>query len=82
MITKVREWGNSYGVTITKSMLGELGLTPGDILKSSIKNGAIVFSPAPKERKCPTLAEMIANIPKGGGHKLLRKGPPVGKEIW
>ena len=80
MTTKLREWGNSYGLTVTRSAAKSLHLSPGDELSLQIKNGGYFFKPVAPTPKAPTLKELIASIPKGGV-KLEFDDAEVGNEI-
>ena len=80
MTTKLRQWGNSYGLTVTKDAAKKLHLRHGSELNVEILDGAYVYRPIQKQPQIPTLAEMIASIPKGGV-KLEFDSVDVGNEI-
>jgi len=83
MVTNIRPWGNSCGMTFTKEEMRLLHIKPWDPVEKKIVGGKIIIKPIKKvERRRPSLAEMVASMKKNGWHKLLDKGAPVGDEIW
>lgn len=51
---KIRKWGGSYGITLPRSMLDELGVGEGDLLYPVSTPGGIELS-----RYDPEFAEVI-----------------------
>lgn len=81
METTIQKWGNSHGLRVAKDLLKEAGLQTGTLVNVSVVKDAIVIRKA--EKKYPTLAELLAKIPKGYKHEHKDMfGKPVGKEIW
>ena len=72
MTTKIRKWGNSYAVRVSKETVHKLGLRDGSSVKFKIE----------PEHKKPTLVELVAQITPENRHPHIDWGPPVGKEIW
>ena len=81
MTTKIRTWGNSYGLGVPKAALKELNLKPGAELTFKIENGGYVFKPVLKKSRIPSLEELIANIPKEGIKNEWAGVYDVGREI-
>lgn len=71
MTTKIRKWGNSYAVRISKAKVHELGMREGSAVDIKLK---------PLHRK-PTLDELIAQIDPNNLPELVDWGPDVGTEI-
>jgi antitoxin MazE len=82
MVTKVQKWGNSQGLRLTKQMLEEAHLAPGDEVDVSVKAGVIVISPKRKIRGRYRLEELVAEHDKHQKTEELSWGKPVGKEVW
>jgi len=81
MVTKIQKWGNSQGLRVAKDMLKAAGLRTGHIVNVSVKNNTIIIRKAAKSN--PTLAELLARIPKGYHHQDKDMfGKPMGKEVW
>jgi len=73
MTTKLKKWGNSYGVRVAKSEARKLGIKEGSPIKFNIE-------PVVKKRKY-TLEELVAQINPKNRHPLIDWGPDVGNEI-
>ena len=72
MTTKIRKWGNSYAVRISKAKVHELGMRDGSAVNIKLE---------PVQRKY-TLKELVDGITPKNRHPHLEWGAPVGKEIW
>jgi antitoxin MazE len=72
MTTKIRKWGNSYAVRISKAKMRELGIREGSHIEIKIK---------PVERKY-TLDDLLSKMTPENVHPLIDFGPDVGKERW
>lgn len=82
MLTKIQKWGNSQGLRITKGLLSDAQIDVGDEVKVSVKDGAIIVTPARRARKKYNLRDLVVRIPKGHQSKETDWGDPVGKEVW
>ena len=80
MRTYIKKWGNSQGLRLAKNLLDEADLQAGTPVEVSVEKQSIVIRKAPKQY--PTLAELVAKIPKGYKPKEYGWGKPVGKEVW
>ncbi len=72
MTTKLKRWGNSYGIRVPKSEAKRLGIKEGSPVKFNIE--------LVKKRKY-TLEELVAQINPKNRHPLIDWGPDVGNEI-
>ena len=72
MTTKIRKWGNSYGIRVTKARVHELGLRDGSLIE--------VPNIKPVQKKY-NLDELIASINPENLHPEIDWGPDVGNEI-
>ena len=79
MVTKVRKWGNSQGLRLSKHVLDLADIAIGDDVRITIGDGQITVK---KTRPKYELAELVARIPKRHRAKEVDFGPPVGKEEW
>jgi antitoxin MazE len=74
----IRQWGNSQGIRIPKSVLEKLDIGNSDILTLSVENDSIVLR---KKFRHKSLEERIAEY--GGEISVCEYdwGEPVGREI-
>ena len=82
MVTKVQKWGNSQGLRLGRQVLTEAGISVGDEVDVSAKDGIIVVVPVRRIRGRRNLQELISRIPKNYRARELEWGKPVGKETW
>ena len=82
MLAKIQKWGNSQGLLITKALLADAQINIGDDVNIVVKNGALIVTPAQKNRKKYNLRDLVAKIPKGRQVKETDWGEPVGNEVW
>ncbi|RJP40421.1 MAG: AbrB/MazE/SpoVT family DNA-binding domain-containing protein [Desulfobacteraceae bacterium] len=82
MLAKVQKWGNSQGLRITKALLSDAQINVGDDVNISVKDGALIVTPAQRIRKKYNLEDLVAKIPNGHPTKETDWGEPVGKEVW
>ena len=80
MDVQVKEWGNSQGIRLPKSIMREAGIKLDDYLQIKAENGRIILS-RPFHHK--TLKERIAE----SGVPLVAMeeydwGEPQGDEVW
>ena len=80
MVTKVQKWGNSQGLRLTKQVLEEAGISVGDPVDVSTRDGAIVVAPIRRVRGKQSLHELVSRIPKNYRPKELDWGRPIGRE--
>lgn len=78
----VATWGKSLAVRFPKNVVEKLHLEIGDEVDFPEKDGVITIQK--KQRKRPTLNELLATVPKDyepeNGWEGLEK--PVGSEVW
>jgi len=74
MSTAVQKWENSLGVRIPHDVARQVRLTEGT-RSTCCRGGRIVVHPV----TVPTLAELLARVPRGKRPKLVDWGRPVGK---
>jgi len=78
MTTKLKKWGNSYGIRIPREMLLRHGFKKdGPVQLIDEKNG-IKIEPLHKK---PTLDELLDQIDPKNIPELIDWGPDVGNEI-
>lgn len=51
MHTSLRKMGNSTGMIVPRSILGEIGLTTGATMNLTVEDGKIVASPVTRARR-------------------------------
>ena len=80
MQTQVKEWGNSQGIRIPKSILEEANIAINDILDVNVSNGRIILVKPLRHRTLEERAEEYGGrIELDGEYDW---GEKVGKEKW
>jgi antitoxin MazE len=79
MTTQLAKWGNSLGLRLPKSVTTEAQLSEGDSVDITLRDGAIVITPA---RRRYTLEELVEQITPENRHEETDWGRPVGREVW
>ena len=74
----LKQWGNSLGIRIPKSILAELDIDDSDMLQISVENNAIVLR---KSFKHKTFEERMAEYDNNISVCEYDWGEPQGKEI-
>ena len=82
MVTKVQKWGNSQGLRLSKQVLEEAGISIGDPVDVSTRDGVIVITPTRRLRGRQSLHELVSRIPKNYRPKEVDWGRPIGREDW
>lgn len=82
MLAKIQKWGNSQGLRITKALLSDAQINVGDDVNISVKDGALIVTPAKKTRKKYNLKDLVAKIPDDYQAEEIDWGKPAGKEVW
>jgi antitoxin MazE len=82
MITRVRKWGNSQGLRLSKELLSDARINVGDAVDVSVHDGTIVITPACRVRGGLDLEQLVAAIPEDYQPEELDWGPPAGREVW
>lgn len=80
MTTKLKAWGNSLAIRISRELLQEAGMKENDLLDIRIENGELIISKKIMHR---TLKERAAEY--GGRLNISEEidwGEPVGCEVW
>ena len=80
MQTRIKTWGNSQGVRLSKEVLQAAAISIDDILDIKVSNGMIVLVKPFRHKK---LEERVAEF---DGKLLLDGeydwGEPIGREVW
>ena len=80
MEVQVKEWGNSHGIRIPKSVLQEAGIQVDEKLMVEVENGKIVLYRSYRHK---TLEERIRESGCGlTGIGEIDWGEPQGNEVW
>jgi len=82
MVTKVQKWGNSQGLRLTKQVLEDAGISVGDDVDVTARDGVIIIAPVRRVRGKRTLQELVSKIPKNYKSSEMEWGKPVGREAW
>jgi antitoxin MazE len=82
MVTKVHKWGNSQGLRLAKQVLEDVGISVGDEVDVTARDGVIVIAPIKRIRGKRSLQELVSRIPKNYEAEELNWGKPVGREAW
>lgn len=73
MRTALRKLGNSSGVIIPKSMLAELGITPGDPIDIALDRGRITITPVKRSPR-EGWDEAFRQLAEAGDDRLVWPG--------
>ena len=79
MNTKIKKWGNSFGVRIPKDFIDDLKLENASVSVSMV-GGSIVIKPI-KIKPVYTLENLVSKITKHNQHPEIDWGEDVGEEI-
>lgn len=82
MITRIKKWGNSQGLRLSRELLTELQVAVGDAVDIAVRDGALVITPARRVRGGHDLRDLVRRIPKDDTPAELGWGRPVGREVW
>jgi antitoxin MazE len=82
MVTKIRKWGNSQGLLLTKQVLEDAHITVGDDVDVTVRGGIIIVAPVRQVRGKRSLQELVSRIPKDRKADEIDWGRPVGKGVW
>jgi len=78
--TKIKKWGNSFGVRLPINFIKQKGVGDGSPVKLTQKKDNIIIQFAPKRKK--KLEDLISQIKPENLHKQTDWGDNQGKEIW
>ncbi|GEM_PF-377096 len=81
-LARVRPWGNSFGIGISKDVLKKLRVGSGATFKLRIEPDRLVLDVERDTRAFPTLAEIVASYNPKDPPEYVDWGAPVGKEVW
>ncbi len=82
MVTRIRRWGNSQGIRISKQLLATAAIAVGDEIEVAVQDGTIVLRPLRRVRGRYDLRDLVEDIPDGQAGGEIDWGPPVGREVW
>ena len=82
MITEIKKWGNSQGLRVSKELLAQLKVDVGDKVDVTVRDGALVITPARRIRGGVSLRDLIKRVPKDHQPSEVDWGKPVGREEW
>lgn len=80
MTTKVKEWGNSQGIRISKELLQEAGIRKDDELDIQFVNGGLFLRKTFRHRTLEERAKEYGG--KAGPYQEFDWGQPMGREVW
>jgi antitoxin MazE len=79
-LTRIKKWGNSYGIRIPKEKLEELGIQPDEIVEIHSEAGRLTITPVQKTKY--TLDELLAQMLPENHHEEIQTGKAAGAEVW
>lgn len=82
MVTKIQKWGNSHGLRLSRQVLEDARLSPGESVEVTVQDGLIVIAPARRVRGRLDLEELVSRIPENYRAEELDWGNPAGGEVW
>ena len=77
-MSRVSAWGNSHGVRLSREVLEQAGIEPDADVSITAEPGRILITPA---RRKPTLADLLARLPRRPETEEVDYGPPRGREV-
>ena len=80
MLTKIKPWGNSHGIRLSRELLIEAQITPSDPLEIFVLNGDIIIRKQFRHKTLEERAEEYAG--KLGAYQEFDWGKPAGREFW
>ena len=78
--TRIKKWGNSYGIRIPKEQLEKLGIQPDDMVEIRSESGHLTVTPVQKPEY--TLDELLAQMTPENLHDAVQTGKATGAEVW
>ena len=82
MITKIKKWGNSQGLRLSKELLSDVDIGVGDEVDVAVRKGLLIVRPIRRVRGGHDLRKLVSRIAKTYKPRELDWGPPVGREVW
>lgn len=82
MITKIKKWGNSQGLRLSKELLSTLNLSEGDEVEIVSTKEALTIKPYKRHKEKIELADLVAEMPSDYHVEELDWGENEEKEIW
>lgn len=79
---RIKKWGNSHGLILSKNILEHLGVSNGDELDIKLEKNRLLLEPSTKIRGYYRLEDLLAQIPEDYEPKEESWGTPQGREIW
>ena len=76
---KISAWGNSLGIRLPQTLIGQTDFKEGDEVTVTIEQGNIVLSPTKPNY---TLEELLEGNTPDMQHDEIDWGESVGEEIW
>lgn len=80
-MTKVRRWGNSLGLRLSKGLADQARLRDGSTVDIRLQNGRLLIIPV-RIPKRYTLQALVARMTKDNLHEEISTGRPRGREAW
>ena len=81
MITKIKKWGNSHGVTLSKDIINSCNLSPNDKIRITAHDHKIVIEKEIEDITFDTLFKDWKNCEYKGGEFDWESSEPIGKEV-
>ena len=81
MLSKVKKWGNSQGIRISKKLLEDVSLQVGEEIDISVQEGKIVIESTKKAHGRYNIHDLIGQMPTGYVAKEEDWGEPVGRRL-
>lgn len=79
--TKIKKWGNSFGVRLPINFINQKGITDGTPVQLSQNNNSIKIQFFPKDKK-QSLKDLVSQIKPENLHNETNWGNVQGQEIW
>ncbi len=80
MVVKIKKWGNSLAVRLSKQLAESMSITEGSQVQIIAKGDAIIVKPV--KDAAESFQVLVDQITPENRHDAVDWGEPVGKEIW
>lgn len=82
MVTRIQKWGNSQGLRLGRAVMADAGLSVGDEVDVTVRDGTLILTPVRRVRGGADLGDLVRRIPRGYRHGRVVWGVPKGREAW
>jgi len=85
MTTKLKKWGNSYGIRIPKEIVDKMEIEEDSEIDLQVSAKGLIVKPLKTKKQKNTkysLKKLLKDFESKTKHREFDWGEPVGQEIW